>query len=521
MQDLVEPILLADLSKKMNGVIQNEQLFEELDLVKSQIKPCDNDNLNDYCARIMEIWKHEINLEWTPCSKINQHKCLYTSIIDEQNQINRRESNTNHFVKEKIGRVRNKKSKTDINFMGCRIDHIPFSVYNRPGGLHYCIRNYCKLKHRTENAIFTFDHLYACHLYAIPHLCGKLCDKMELNKEHMYVCPLTGLSFGTVEITNAHPFSIPYNSSDIIHKIDQNAVQFGTNIDDVNLQSGRGELVIEKSKNNKKNTTDVVVQFRTKAQFRIWNMLSEERFVREREKHEPEYTNINYQIDRYITKMGQEIKNTGEGFFDIGKICTIGEAVIRKKYDFPLVSLTVDTQKKLMRDFAERCLKLWVIIRTMTKLGREKPNLFQWPEFIDVSMYMFQAGYKIPKGKKMDYDIEIIEPNELLATIPLDITDRADRANFINGDPKTNCINKMKKNLYNALTDAIIKEKVAPELLRPENVDFDQIDKTIFINNGLGYIAPKKCNPGKKRKIQQKVEGQQKDKRRKVQQQLP
>lgn len=463
------------------------------------------DPIFEYVAQVVDIWKTKINLAWVPQSNhMKRHVCFYTQLIDEVSQSREKDELPNSFLKDKIKRNQQTKYHKQISFNGCNMENVQFCVFGNGPMKHICIKNYCHQKHG-ERPIFRFEHLYICTTYAEPHICSKYCKMRQLNREHMYVCPLTGLSNGDVEITMVNANFQLYGTIDQVHRNENNTTGNQISMEDLNLQSSRKEITIEKQ-NSTKKTADQLSGYLERARARIWNMLSEERFQRELERSEPDYYNINYQIERYINKTIQNIKTEGNGCFDVLEMCIIANEHIRKKQEFPLVSLTTDMTKKLTAEFADMCIKLWVIIRTMTTMGRDKPNFFIWPEFIDVAMYIFQQGFIIPKNNKNSYDIILFEPNQFLASIPLDIMDRCDSANIAHREPKIKYAKTMKKNIYQALSKAIKEEKISPELLKLENVSLEAVDREIFMNNGLGAKNPKKKSSKRKKEIIYKVE---------------
>ena len=456
------------------------------------------DPIFKYVAKVVEIWKSKINLRWIPQSThMNRHACAYTQLIDEVSQERMKDELPDSFKKDKIQRNSISKFKKNISFNGCNMDNVMFCVYEEAKMEHICIKDYCKLKHETRPK-FRFEHLYICTTYAEAHICGKYCNIKQLNREHIYVCPLSGLSDGGVEISMVNANFQLYGNIDQVHRNENNTTSNQISMEDLNLQSSGKEIVLEKQKPINKRA-DPLLEYLTKARTRIWNMLAEERFQRELEKSEPDYYSINYQLDRYINKTIQKIKTEGNGYFDVLQMCIIANEHMRKKQDFPLVSLTTDMRQKLMTEFSDLCIKLWIVIRTLTTMGKEKPNLFIWPEFVDVAMYIFQQGFVIPKSDNNNaYDIVLFKPNQLLSEMPLDIMDRCDNANISYREPKIKYTKNMKKNIYQALSDAIKKDRVSPELLKLENVCFEAVDREIFMNNGLGSKNPKKA---KKRKI--------------------
>lgn len=107
----------------------------------------------------------------------------------------------------------------EVNDNYCVLENVVFTLYKMKsnGGIHACIKDYCKLQHQQDKTIKLFTELYVCTYSGKSHYCGDYCslcvcstgprrdieektlhgnNKSALfNKDGTLTCPLTGTCF--------------------------------------------------------------------------------------------------------------------------------------------------------------------------------------------------------------------------------------------------------------------------------------------------------------------------------------
>lgn len=156
---------------------------------------------------------------------------------------------------------------------------------------------------------------------------------------------------------------------------------------------------------------------------------------------------------------------------------------------FPVVRLSPDTRQEICKYLAMECLKLWVIIVTRTRQGRECPQDFEMRDFLEPALQLFQEGFYVSRAE-LDTDVQIIKPHRVLLEIPVTTpvascflrSGKVDEevfrdANKTNGNKTSN---ELKKRIHAAFLEEVLERGTAPELLRPDSIQFDAIDDRVF-----------------------------------------
>lgn len=146
---------------------------------------------------VTNTWKEYIFKDWIPVS--DGHICKTPKLNVNKTKEQEQEEDNRH-----------------DNF--CILENVTFTLYKmKAGGIHACIKDYCKLQHQQDQLIKVFNELYICTYSGKAHYCGEYCslcictngprrDVEEkiyygsnrnslFNKDGTLTCPLTGTCF--------------------------------------------------------------------------------------------------------------------------------------------------------------------------------------------------------------------------------------------------------------------------------------------------------------------------------------
>jgi hypothetical protein len=215
---------------------------------------------------------------------------------------------------------------------------------------------------------------------------------------------------------------------------------------------------------------------------------------------------ITTEIDRYANS------NSQNKMLMVASDMYLLAAHRRNTRDDPVrFQLTEEARKRLALYYAHRCLVLWYIARTRTKMGKENPLMFPFREFIIPALSLMQTGFVIPESD-LGYRAIVVEPDDILRARCLDSTAKVAMrmqqqkskaaecsspsgfrrkkkkqkmsrevsmdsvATVMFSKRKKSQADKIRLNLEAALTQAIIKDHVSPESLGIHSVEFDAIN---------------------------------------------
>jgi len=66
---------------------------------------------------------------------------------------------------------------------------------------------------------------------------------------------------------------------------------------------------------------------------------------------------------------------------------------------FPVVQLKPEGRMQIVRYLAQECLKLWVIIVTRTRSGRDSPQEFEVRDFVEPALQLLQEGFRVSRAE--------------------------------------------------------------------------------------------------------------------------
>ena len=458
----------------------------------------------------------------------------------------------------------------------CKIINIPATAYSINGGnaYHVCLGDYCSSRHSDyslhQKVEVVLKDIYVCLDTSIPHFCGSWCTESAYNSDGLSVCKLTGLCLNEVMIRDPWFANDKHLSAekDILLSASANDGQRRKNnnsnknapsankidIDAVAYMSGDAILgaMGDESRGDKLN-----IQANTKkgeflllAIARIMKLFSDDQLEKEMEKMHVKDQEVDSQITRYVSRIDQN-----KGLVILTDMYLLNINHQKKKEDVIGFDLSDDEKYNIARLYAQQCLCLWYIIRTKTKLGREKPNLFQFKDFIYPALSLFESGFEVPESD-IGYRAIIIDEDPLFKARAPDIEKITTQTNSnsysssyqskqgsplkrrkfghndigqqqhtngnnnnhnsnknsneynknvtnarinIRSTKRKSLYDKVRKNIEIALYNAVTDEGISPEHLRISSVDYDQIDttndafsNTIHRNNSNVAIRAKK-----------------------------
>lgn len=366
---------------------------------------------------------------------------------------------------------------------GCELERIESRVFeSSTGERHLCMRGLCP-SHGDRNyhwvEAYNISHLYVCKRTGIPHFCGEICQRKMLTKDGMYVCPLTGYVDPVPVARDAMYSGEQRLKSDVdARRLQPDVVRM--DIDDID---GVVQGMTVRRSSNKKEEYMLLAVSKIASVFSRDQMDAEETIMREGIEKE-----ISAQMTRYVNKTTQNkrILVAPEMFLLIHNH--------RKKKDFSVkMTLSADDRKHLSIYYAERCLKLWYIVRTRTKRGRESQTTFGFKDFILPALSIIQDGFTVSEND-IGYEAVVIKPDSLLDARCLQ---NAHRLSGRMDSPSQGrmCVSewigkkkgqqdKIRYAIEEALLEAIRSERVSPEVLSIDSVDFDSISMDEVLGAG-------------------------------------
>jgi len=405
--------------------------------------------------------------------------------------------------------------------------------------------------HQTLKSSFT--EVYVCRITGKPHYCGTYCEYLKSvlekndktpvkNEDHTFVCPLTGWSAGMQEIrgkihlesNERHDFKQKYydfvnnplskkqkkrhesigDLDGIIHNSLQSTSfvlsSSSTDAKDVSANrvpkkkkgSTRARMIsraktMEYMDKRKIQMNQSYRQYYLRlAAEKVGSFLSPERvreYVRRQEKNQPKLLKM---FHNYATKCMQHDK--------VMNACHLGEiAREENKYIYipPDISrIPKETMKEIVLQYARLCVCMWYLIRTKTKEGRESPEKFYFPDFVDNILVLMKNGIQVD-GDQTGLLYTILRGDDFLNFLPNSEHEerkKGDRARKIIRKGNT----KMKKEIKSAIIHAITVERVSPNELTPYHVNIEELDESKFVD--IDSCFGRKDKGEKNRKKQKK-----------------
>lgn len=438
-----------------------------------------------YLDDAVEVWKKNLSGGFLAVDP-SRHTCD-TSAEPIPGSINVRED---AFMTEEerlfkgLNLSKRKLNVADISLNGgCELERIDAGVFeSSTGERHLCFRNLCQSpgdKNYHWVDVYHISHLYICKKTGIPHFCGDICQRKTVTKDGMYVCPLTGY-VDPVPVARDSMYS---GEQRLKSDVDARRIlpDFGK-MDIEDLESVAQGMIVRKGVNKKEEYMLLAVS-KIASVFSKDQMDAEATIMTEGIEKE-----ISAQMTRYVNKTTQN-----------KKVLVAPEMFLlihnhRKKKDIPTrMTLTDQDRQKLSIFYAQKCLILWYIVRTRTKMGRESQATFGFKDFILPALSLLQDGFKVSEDD-IGYDAVIIQPDTVLGARCLQ------NAHRLSGRMDSPSMGKMcvkewtgkKKgqqdkihfSIVEALLGAIQNESVSPEMLRLDSVDFDSINPESVLGAG-------------------------------------
>lgn len=401
------------------------------------------------------------------------------------------------------------------------------------------------------------EDLYVCLKSGRFHLCGKNCKKLEMNgKDHIYVCKYTGISLGDVEMKHmydymqdnslddkrlyksaqnlAHGNYFSHQNTGIFHHKRKECIEEGPSIEGIDDALMNSDLLSKNMFDKKDVTSKKMKEMDRKEKFLIntysslLKMFSEERFMIEKKGSTDFEDEISEEVQRYLIKCKQNNR------IPVGlEIYQLRRSLRTREYQIPQLQLTSDNRSELALSYAKKCVCMWAIVRTRTKLGAECPNLFPINNFLSSALDILENGLKISRGDGMN-PIVVIEKDDFLATFlpqsnntnankkgyrislkninsrrKQSIQEAVEDQEYRNEDTATDRYmyansgikkkkgklkqlkrvgrkgknhSKMRMDIERAITESIVNRDISPEMLKVESLDYENIDRNIFYN---------------------------------------
>jgi hypothetical protein len=217
-------------------------------------------------------------------------------------------------------------------------------------------------------------------------------------------------------------------------------------------------------------------------------------FSKKRSKDESNITHtIQKEIYNNLTKYVNKKTQCSAPMF-VTDLHSISDYIDKKRNDVvDITQITDPIKKKLITYYTQQCLSLWGVIRIHTELGREKPDLFPLPEFIDSALSILETGFYVLEqqttkdGTKIaPKKTEIFPQDNILSAIMPNLSFMREQ-NSVNRTKKTkkNKQTTIKNSITTALNDAVVKQKIPPYQLRPDKLPFESLSESLFVKTKI------------------------------------
>lgn len=139
------------------------------------------------------------------------------------------------------------------------------------------------------------------------------------------------------------------------------------------------------------------------------------------------------------------------------------------------ILLSGKARRNFFMIYAMRALKLWLVVRTRTRLGCEDPGLFPFSDFVIAAMYIQRDGVKVPGSVTGGNYSEIVLKEDLVLKKVLPST-----ASFEKMDCDRAVVMNLMKQINIALIDAIRDERRDPRELEPDSINIESVPPSVF-----------------------------------------
>jgi hypothetical protein len=195
------------------------------------------------------------------------------------------------------------------------------------------------------------------------------------------------------------------------------------------------------------------------------------------------FSRMRYHIDLRLSKEATRLANrdvykqfrSGNDDDAISLLITQAHALKNRFIPDNLVLCSADRQNFLL-SYAKRCLQLWTIIRTRTKIGREERNAFPFSDFVIAAMYIFKSGIYLPPEITHGPGEQILEEDLLLQRcLPrYEVLDEL-QCNLT-------LIARVQSSISRAIIQAVRDDRIDTTRLHPSSIQPEFLDKDVFKN---------------------------------------
>lgn len=415
---------------------------------KQQISNQYEENLSHLCKSVIvptieKYYKLYLVKDWKPYIQYNterQHKCAVCS------KHNKFELGP---LGEKIEHVCTERCR------GCEFDILDVKAYyTTDGKIHVCVEGICKKActetHREQ--IDTGDylsHVYVCKTSCAIHLCGLgICDRVHQTKDGHQICELTGL--GEIGVDVEKHLSIPTNDSSFARNkygdfFESASDRLGATILQNDFNSNTMTLELERRNERKRDS-----YFLNKGKGKGARSYTEGSLKQEYVEHAINKTAALLNLDQYEERMNKDAQGyeeAGAKLDSYTNACNKNGSAL-SAYDMmltliatrrthqsrPHIMMNKALFSQFVRQTAINCLKFWAIIRMKTDLGKNRPNLFPFSDFIEASLCLFGRGVFVPgaDGK----DVAVVPANQLVLLLMPEKHHEVKRALYSNASDK-------------------------------------------------------------------------------------
>jgi hypothetical protein len=336
----------------------------------------------------------------------------------------------------------------------------------KPALWHACLPGVCPLEashgchagqgvtRLRESASLKSD-LYVCRNTALWHLCGSHCKlRTGFNADSSSVCPLTG-RLGTSGVTGApearavsafwaphvgnstkfssvsgrlsNPWSERYESRHARTLRDNRGVDSRA-LDGVAsteatpeepykkhraalLRSDNMQRAVNSGRLSEHEGLTTKARVLQQLEDKLRNLFSDTRMRAELQCNREIDAEIRVHLGRYANRKGVQ----GE-LIQVQDMELLAEDCRVKHTTFPVVQLSAQARQEICKYLAVDCLKLWVLIVTRTRQGRDAPQEFELRDFLEPALQLFQDGVYVSRAE-MDEDVQIIKPRRVLLEV--------------------------------------------------------------------------------------------------------
>lgn len=195
------------------------------------------------------------------------------------------------------------------------------------------------------------------------------------------------------------------------------------------------------------------------------------------------FSRMRYHIDLRLSKEASRLANrdvykqfrSGKGDDAISLLITQAHALKNRFIPDNLVLCSTDRQNFLL-SYAKRCLQLWTIIRTRTKIGREERNAFPFSDFVIAAMYIFKSGIYLPPEITHGPGEQILEEDLLLQRcLPrYEVLDEL-QCNLA-------LIARVQSSISRAIIQAVRDDRIDTARLHPNSIQPEFLNKDVYKN---------------------------------------